>query len=271
MIYYKLPKFLFTEKYKDIDTNSKILYSALLERHLLSEKNGLKDGYGTFCFMERDEMMELTGASNTTVLKCIRKLEKVGLLFEKRQGQGRCNKIYLIVPQNDVQESEHQKNACIDEKTLNDNIETSRDENNYSLEEKNVHTNNYKNKKTNNTITKSISISIGDFGDREKWLCDLRKQFCFTAFRGTVKEGMADMMLNLMADVFVASGTVRIHKQEVPVSQVQSRFAKLDSTHLDYAITQIMQAKSKIHGSAVNYYLTCMYDSYINYMSAFSA
>lgn len=96
--YYKVPKELFVNKlYKDkLNTDSKILYAFLIDRLTLSEKNNWYDEYGNiYLIFTREEVKEKLNLSDKTATKAFKQLTDTKLIFEKRQGQGKPNLIFV--------------------------------------------------------------------------------------------------------------------------------------------------------------------------------
>lgn len=256
--YFQMPKLLFGEKYASVDANGKILYMFLLDRRRLSENNGYMDDLGVYCFMSRNEMAEITQTSPTSVRKYLKQLSDIGLIFERRIGQGRQNKIYVLFPAD--QDSDLQKNN-----NKQSNIDGKSDLHTESSDccgqdgEKVVLHNNNNNNKNNHKNNKDISISKA-----EKML---KNHFGYDQyFAGTIKADMAETMIGVMADVFASQKqSIRIHKVETDIETVKSQLMKLEPAHLDYTIDQILKSKNKINGSGAAYMLTCLYDAYANY------
>lgn len=96
--FYQLPKFLFSDELKGLTNDAKMLYAVLKDRHSLSIKNNWIDDEGhIFMYCGRAKMCELLCVSEPTVKKAFDLLVKFNLIEELRQGQGKPNKIYLLV------------------------------------------------------------------------------------------------------------------------------------------------------------------------------
>ncbi len=94
--FYILPKSLFTETYKNLSLESKVLYAFLRDRMELSRKNNwvLKDGT-IYLIFTREEMAVELCCSVKTVINAIKNLDKFGLIKEKRQGLNKPNLIFI--------------------------------------------------------------------------------------------------------------------------------------------------------------------------------
>lgn len=96
--YYQIPQELFVNgKYRDkLNSDSKILYSFLLDRLTLSQLNNWIDELGrVYLIFTRQEVQEKLNLSEKTASKAFKQLIDVKLIGEKRQGLGRPNLIYV--------------------------------------------------------------------------------------------------------------------------------------------------------------------------------
>ncbi len=93
----KFPKFLFSEEFQGLNSDSRLLYAILRDRHSLSVKNNWVDDMGNiYMYCGREEMCKLLNVSRPTVVKAFNLLAKHHLIEEERQGMGKPNKIYLL-------------------------------------------------------------------------------------------------------------------------------------------------------------------------------
>ena len=116
--YYKVPQELFTsELYKDkLNSDAKILYAFLLDRLTLSSKNNWVNENGeVYLIYTRQELQEKLGLSEKTCIKAFKQLNDCKLIFEKRQGLGKPNLIYVgkiqHIKKEDMKEKEQFKNC----------------------------------------------------------------------------------------------------------------------------------------------------------------
>lgn len=96
--YYQIPQELFVNSlYKEnLNSDSKILYSFLLDRLSLSQKNHWFDEYGrVYLIFTREEVRDKLCLSEKTVTKAFKQLADTNLIAEKRQGLGKPNLIYV--------------------------------------------------------------------------------------------------------------------------------------------------------------------------------
>ena len=99
--FYQTPKALFKNpKYKGLSLGPKLMYSILRDRLDLSIKNNWKDENGfIYLIFSVEELMDLLEMSNKIIIKYKKRLAEYGLIFEKRLGQGKANRIYILKPE----------------------------------------------------------------------------------------------------------------------------------------------------------------------------
>src|SRR4030066_849097 len=99
--FYQTPKALFKNpKYKGLSLGPKLMYSILRDRLDLSIENNWKDEKGyIYLIFSVEELMNLLEMSNKIIIKYKKRLAKYGLIFEKRLGQGKVNRIYILKPE----------------------------------------------------------------------------------------------------------------------------------------------------------------------------
>ena len=96
--FYQVPKELFTNNlYKEkLSLEAKITYSFLLDRLELSRENNWYNEKGEiYLIYTREELQNKLNLSEKTVIKVFRELLNSNLIFEKRQGLGKPNLIYV--------------------------------------------------------------------------------------------------------------------------------------------------------------------------------
>ena len=96
-IFFKMPKVLFTDEYKDLSAEAKLLYGLMLDRMQLSAINGWCDKNGeVFIFYTIAETSEILGCGHDKATRLQRELETYNLLRRRYQGKGRPAKLYVL-------------------------------------------------------------------------------------------------------------------------------------------------------------------------------
>lgn len=95
--FYQVPKELFIDEYyKGMNSDSKLLYSVLLDRKELSRKNNWIDEYGqVYLIYTRSDLAELLGISVRSIQRAFNILKELDLIKEERQGLNKPNKIFI--------------------------------------------------------------------------------------------------------------------------------------------------------------------------------
>lgn len=94
--FYRIPKLLFSDAFKDVSTDAKVLYGLFLDRMSLSRKNKWCDANGNvYIYFSVEEIMDTINAGNQKVAKLTKELDEIGLIESKRQGLGKPNRLYI--------------------------------------------------------------------------------------------------------------------------------------------------------------------------------
>lgn len=97
-LHYQVPVELFINPiYKNaLNSDSKLLYAFLRNRHQLSVRNNWIDENGyIYLIFTRKELQEKLNLSDKTVTKAFKQLASVKLIYEKKQGKNKPNIIYI--------------------------------------------------------------------------------------------------------------------------------------------------------------------------------
>lgn len=98
--YNKLPKTLERIDPKIISINAKYIYTLMLDRYNLSQKNQWIDADGNiYLYFTLFDVQKAIGVSEKTAIKVLKELENNGLIIRKRQGQGNPARTYLSDPE----------------------------------------------------------------------------------------------------------------------------------------------------------------------------
>ncbi len=99
--FYQMPKVLFTNpKYAKLKNDDRVAYSLLKDRNSISIKNHWFDEEGNIYFIfTNDELMRLLNCGKEKLGKIKDRLISVGLLYQKRMGRNKPNRLYLLKPE----------------------------------------------------------------------------------------------------------------------------------------------------------------------------
>ena len=259
--FYKIPKLLFTdEHFKKVSVEAKVLYGLMLDRMSLSVKNQWLDGEGrAYIYYSLEDIMDALGCSNKKAITIMKELDTeagIGLIEKRRQGQGKPTMIYVkqFVVQ-DVQKCKNytsEENMAIPEvkklHVLKCKNDTSRSEEITCLEVKKIHTN-----KNNINNTESNLILSGNDGmgsDVEAYTELIRDNLDLDILRERypydqeLLDGIFDLILET---VLCENESVIIASNKYSAALVKSKFLKLNSSHIEYAMQCLKTTTTKVH------------------------
>ena len=277
--FYKIPKLLFTDDYfKKISVEAKVLYGLMLDRMSLSVKNQWMDEEGrAYIYYSLEDIMDALGCSNKKAISIMKELDidaGIGLIEKKRQGQGKPTMIYL--KQFMIQDVQKCRNYTSEEKTdvsevknlhiLKCKNDMSRNEESSCLEVKNIHTNKNNINNTELSNTESKLILSGD--DRMRYEMDayaelirenieldiLRERY---PYEQDLLDGIFDLILET---VLCKNDTIIVASNRYPAELVRSKFLKLNSSHIEYAIDCFKGNTTKIR-NIKKYLLTTLFNA----------
>ena len=249
--FYRIPRQLVTgPQFKKISTDAKLLYGLLLDRMGLSARNGWYDTEGkVYIFYTLDEIEEDLGCGHEKAVKLLSELDTVkgcGLIERVKQGQGRPTKIYVKrftarrvpaetpapqeiprlpkigsqeVGKSEVKSSDNPKSRL----PFFRSADFGKSDGNYI--ESNQTDFSYKNQ----SIHPSPSAEQPRWMDRSEYLREIKENIEYPFLCQQFNADDVDEVVGLMADVMCSTqSTVRIGGENIPLSQVQARFYRLD-------------------------------------------
>lgn len=95
--FFKIPKLLFSEPYRDISTDAKLLFGLMLDRMALSSKsqNWIDPDGRVYIYFTVDEVIEMLNVGKNKALSLYKELETCELIQRERQPFGKPAKIYV--------------------------------------------------------------------------------------------------------------------------------------------------------------------------------
>lgn len=277
--FYKIPKLLFMDDYfKKISVEAKVLYGLMLDRMSLSVKNQWMDEEGrAYIYYSLEDIMDALGCSNKKAISIMKELDMdagIGLIEKKRQGQGKPTMIYL--KQFMIQDVQKCRNYTSEEKSVVSEVKNlhilkckndiSRSEENTCLEVKNIHTN--KNNINNTEISNTESNLILSGDDRMRYEMDAYSELIKEnieleilrerhPYDQDLLEGIFDLILET---VLCKNESIIIASNKYPAELVRSKFMKLNSSHVEYAIDCFKGNTTKVR-NIKKYLLTTLFNA----------
>ena len=240
----KLPKALFEGTYTELSSDGKLLYSLLLDRSLLSEKNSLTDDNGrVIVYFTNSEVCDKLKCSHDKATKLFRELERYKLICRHKQGRGKPDMIYVrqitCSEYSAVNNTENQdsgmRQISVTEcgKAAGNNTDI-------------IHT---EYNKTN------LSIRYDVMEDEIKY------QIEYDVLSERSYGGILDEIVSLITDTYCSSdGYVWVAKRKIPIQTVRKRLSKLTAEHIEYVIGSLEKNTTEIKNMRA-YLLTALYNS----------
>ncbi len=263
--FYRVPKVLFTDdRFKYLSAEAKTLYGILLDRVPLSVKNGWIDDKGrVYIIFTTEQVMEAMNCADNKATKLMQELEeKVGLITRKRQGQGKPSLVYVrnfISAVDNPVESRFKTRENHDSRVAETTIPE-------SLKSRAINTD-INNTEYSNTDSFYSDRSVGKGNEAMR----IRSQY-EEYFKNSLEidilsrdqhldQEALQAMVDLMVDVCCSSRkTIRINREDMPIEVVKSRFMKLDSEHMKYALMTLAENTTRVRDMK-QYMLAVLYNA----------
>lgn len=96
--FFRIPKILMSDPlFRTLSLEAKVLYGMMMDRLVLSAKNGWRDGAGRiYIYFTIEDICESFNCGKDKAVKALKELEKdIGLIERKKQGQGKPTMIFV--------------------------------------------------------------------------------------------------------------------------------------------------------------------------------
>lgn len=232
--FYRLPKILFEDKFKNLPCEAKLIYGLMLDRMGLSIKNNWVDNSNkVYIIFKNEEIATMINCSVKKVINLLDELESFKLIQKKRLGLGKPNLIYV-------------KNFTTNDKE-----------------------NNKENVKDIKNIENSKNIKKADTKETENYckiLKDLKENISYNKLIIAHKENICkiDEILHIMVETLLSkSEYINIAKNKVSIEEVKNIMLKVNYEHIQYILFSLSKTKSKITNMK-SYLLTVIYNSVLS-------
>lgn len=229
MSYVIIDKMLFHNLlYAGVSAEAKLLYSFLLDRRKLSEKNGdvwLHENGEIFVYFPLAEICTLLGCGHDKASRLLSELQKANLIQCLRQGLGKPNKLFVKPV---VQISENQNRTAL----KNSPLESDKFDSN----------NTYSNHLDNNTTESTLLC------DRALIETRIKENVYYDILAAEIDNNLLDTVITVIVETLSHSAkTVRISGQQICFSEVYDRFMSLNDMHLRYAVEKVKLEEHTIY------------------------
>lgn len=270
--FFRVPKALFTKDiFKSLSVEEKILYSALLDRISLSQKNSWIDKDGkVYIIYTNTEIEEYFGFSKGSTVKYMKNLEKIGLIEKRVRGLGLPNLIYVknfakVLAEKENEFKENIESSEDDSKNLADNQnlncrDTEIEIQNFKKctpEVQEVSTINTYMSNTNYINTNNKSIKDLDFNDVDRLIDNFKNQINF--YEESYKNAYEEM-LNIIKITLQTKSDIVVSGISLLFSKYFEKFKSLEKAHFEYALNCYFKNIERVV-NAKSYVLSLLYSS----------
>ena len=238
----QLPNALFEGALAGLSSDGKMLYSLLMNRRLLSEKNDLTDAQGeTIVYFTNHEVCEKLKCAHDKATRLFRELERYDLISRRKQGLGKPDMIYVKVI------SDCGQSAVINAKKK----ERRASESGTGEREKSAGNN------TDNSNTDtSYTDQIFSYEEIEEMIKD-QIEYDILSLRNY--GGVLDEIVNIITDTYCTEDRcVRVSKRQISTQTFRARISKLTAEHVEYVIKTLEKNEGRIRNIRA-YLLTALY------------
>ena len=244
--YYRIPKFLFDDEYKNIlSTDAKMLYALLLDRASLSAQNGwfAEDGRVFIYFTVAEAMSKLCFGKNK-IIRLFDELEKTDLIERAKTGLGKASIIYFSkeVSKQDFCRFQNQTSGSLKNKPQE------------------VSKPNRNNTENNNNNYNNNNLSLTDDG-YDEIRSRVEEQLDYDFICSVRNKAMADELVTVICDVLYSKAEkVRVGGELMSKSVVEARLMKLDCDYICYVIDCLNDNTTSVKNIR-SYMLTALYNA----------
>ena len=239
----KLPRALFEGEYKGLTSDGKMLYSLLMDRHSLSEKNHFTDTSGNIViYFTNLEICEKLGCGHDKATKLLLELEDFNLIHRRKQGRGKPDLIYvkkmLICGKRECHDADIQECGV----SISCAVESEKPAGNYN------HNSN------NDYIHSDLAFDYEEVEDMIK----TQIEYDIISERGY--GSILNEIVDLITDTFcLAENYVRVAKRQIRTQTFRARIRKLTAEHIEYVIQSFEKHEGRIRNMRA-YLLTAIYN-----------
>lgn len=261
------------ERFADITTDAKFLYSFMLNRSFLSARSGWLDDAGrVYIYYTLEQIMADMHCANQKGTKLLKELEKAGLIERQKQGQGKATRIYVKDFSTGLHGDRNRKSENHENHESRDVKITSPDS--WKSCTNNTHINDIDMRETDPINLSAESANTGEkvvrmddpMRIRKQYEDYLREKLSINVLiqNNPCDVGRINEIFNLMLDVLCSTAkTIRISGDDKPIDVVRAQFMKIDSGHMEYIldcfkhqITDIRNVKQYLLATIYNAPLT---------------
>ena len=269
--FYRIPKVFFTEPLLcGLSIEAKLLYGLMLDRLILSARNGWLDEDGrVFIYYTVESIMEDLNCGNKKAVRLLSELDsEYGLIERKRQGQGKPTRIYVKNFSTLIQNRHFQKcQNDISGRVKTTSLEVSKGHSN------NTEINNTEYNKTNLIYPPSEADEKDGWDAYGQYRDYFLEQLAFDTLQSEYPyDGeVLDEILELLVETVCSKRKyIRVCGEDKPTEVVKSRLMKLTNEHIRYVLGCLKENTTKVR-NIKGYLLATLYNAPITISNYYSA
>lgn len=253
--FYRTPKLLFTDpEYGNLTIAARTLYGILLDREVLSDKNGWIDKNGRiFVYMTNKNICKTLNVSDKTATKILAELEEIDLIHRVRQGQGKPCRIYV----KNFLDTEHVRRLT--SSSSDSELGVSSDPGTEILRCNNTETIHTECTDTN-LITSADANRVDERSQYRQYFME-RLEIDTMKHRYPYDREVIDEIMELILDTVCSTrNTICVAGELRPIDIVKSRFMELNSEHLEFVLQSMAENRTLIRNMK-KYLLAALYNA----------
>ncbi len=259
--FYSMPKELFSNKYKDLSLEAKMIYTLFIDRLELSKKNNWVNENGeVYLIFKRNDIGDILNITDKTVTKAIKELKDIKLVFESRRGLGKPNLIYIGKLNLENQETEN-LHLITGKKSEIESRENTTNESE-KLQTSNTNINN-----TNFNETDVSQSVIDEELEEIKQKCELHLLEEVDS-RGNVNTKLREIIENAIEMMYYSS-SITVGNAVIPQYIVRSKMKQLNGAKIFYALEKLKNnlKNTENFSNSSKYIISCLYNAINEYFS----
>lgn len=252
--FYMMPKALLTEKYKKLSVEAKITYMLILDRLKISKMNTwINDENELYILYKREELVELLGLCEKTIVKILKELEEFKLIYQKRQGLGKPNLIFVYKIEEE-QECQNKKCKFYSSGAVENTVQELE---NLQCNNNNINNNNYNNN------------SVSQYKEELEELDDIKRK-CELDYLLTTDEHRMQPIIENLLEIMYFSKEIKINNATIPQVLIRAKMKKLNGGIITYMIDKLNRLGEKGEydiKNSTNFLISCLYNCITEYYS----
>lgn len=260
--FYIMPKELLIGKYKKLSAQAKITYMLILDRLKISKMNTwINDENELYLIYKREELMEQLGLCEKTVVKILKELEEFKLIYQKRQGLGKPNLIFVYKIEKE-QECQNQNCKFYSSGNVKNTVQEPPKSTVQELENLQCNNNNINNNNYNNN-------SVSQYEEELEELDDI-KQKCELDYLLTTDEHRMQPIIENLLEIMYFSKEIKINNATIPQVLIRAKMKKLNGGIITYMIDKLNRLGEKGEydiKNSTNFLISFLYNCITEYYS----